>query len=84
MVFPGAGGAPRHPSQLYEAGLEGLLLFLLLLFLHRRSVPRGVVMFSFIAGYGLCRLAVEFSANRMPISVFFRAMSRWGSCCQLR
>lgn len=60
MIFPGAGSAPRHPSQLYEAGLEGLLLFLFLLFLHRRSVPKGVVMFSFIAGYGLCRLVVEF------------------------
>ena len=60
IVFPGAGAVPRHPSQLYEACLEGVLLFLLLMFLHRRHVTKGVVMFSFIAGYGLARLIVEF------------------------
>ena len=59
VVFPGAGSAPRHPSQLYEAGLEGVLLFLLLMFLHRRHVAKGVVMFTFIGGYGLARLIVE-------------------------
>ena len=60
IVFPGGGSAPRHPSQLYEACLEGLLLFLLLMFLHRRRVAKGVVMFMFIGGYGLARLIVEF------------------------
>ncbi len=60
IIFPGAGSDPRHPSQLYEAGLEGALLFLLLMFLHRRHIAKGVVMFTFIAGYGLARLLVEF------------------------
>ncbi len=60
VIFPGAGLLPRHPSQLYEAALEGVLLFSLLLFLHRRKVAKGVVMFCFIGGYGLARLVVEF------------------------
>ena len=60
IVFPGAGTAPRHPSQLYEACLEGLLLFLLLMYLHRRNVTKGTVMFMFIGGYGLARFIVEF------------------------
>ena len=62
MVFPGAGILPRHPSQLYEAALEGVCLFLLLLWathgakLLRR---RGVVSGLFFAGYGLIRVALE-------------------------
>lgn len=60
VIFPGAGSAPRHPSQLYEALLEGLLLFLVLLYLHRRQSVVGVVTFGFVAGYGMARLIVEF------------------------
>jgi phosphatidylglycerol:prolipoprotein diacylglycerol transferase len=60
MVFPGAGPRPRHPSQLYEALLEGLLLFLVLYLLNRRRVPAGVTFFVFFIGYGLFRFLVEF------------------------
>jgi phosphatidylglycerol:prolipoprotein diacylglycerol transferase len=60
IVFPGAGPLPRHPSQLYEACLEGLVLFAVLLFLHWRRVSKGVVMFAFVSGYGLARFIVEF------------------------
>jgi phosphatidylglycerol:prolipoprotein diacylglycerol transferase len=60
IVFPGGGILPRHPSQLYEALLEGVLLFVVLLILHRRRVTTGIVMFSFISGYGLSRFIVEF------------------------
>jgi phosphatidylglycerol:prolipoprotein diacylglycerol transferase len=60
MVFPGAGPLPRHPSQLYEAVLEGPVLWLLLWFLHRRQVPFGVVMMTFFLGYGLIRCFIEF------------------------
>ena len=60
MVFPGAGPEPRHPSQLYQAFLEGLLLFALLYWLHRRGALRGVPFFTFFLGYGLCRFLVEF------------------------
>ncbi len=60
MVFPGAGPTCRHPSQLYEAGLEGLLLFTVLWLLGRTPKPPGTIFWSFITGYGLCRLIVEF------------------------
>jgi phosphatidylglycerol:prolipoprotein diacylglycerol transferase len=60
MVFPGAGPLPRHPSQLYEATLEGPLLFLILYLLNRRKVAEGVPFFCFFIGYGLFRFLVEF------------------------
>lgn len=60
MVFPGGGALPRHPSQLYEATLEGPVLFLLLYLLHRRKVTEGIPFFCFFAGYGLFRFLVEF------------------------
>jgi phosphatidylglycerol:prolipoprotein diacylglycerol transferase len=59
MVFPGAGPLPRHPSQLYEAFLEGLVLFAILYFLHRRKAAWGVPFFSFFLFYGFFRLIVE-------------------------
>jgi phosphatidylglycerol:prolipoprotein diacylglycerol transferase len=60
IVFPGAGPLPRHPSQLYQAALEGLLLFVILMWLHRRQAAAGVPFFTFFLGYGLCRFLVEF------------------------
>lgn len=60
MVFPGAGPLPRHPSQLYEAVLEGPVLFLILYLLHRRNAVAGVPFFSFFLCYGLFRFSVEF------------------------
>ena len=60
MVFPGGGTLPRHPSQLYEAILEGpVTLVLLWLVFRRRSRPGGV-LWSFIGLYGLFRFGVEF------------------------
>ncbi len=63
MVFPGAGPLPRHPSQLYEAGLEGLVLFGLLYGLGRYGgalkTPGRLVALFFI-GYGAARTFVEF------------------------
>lgn len=62
MVFPDAGPLPRHPSQLYEAALEGIGLFLLLRWAtHGRKWlnRRGVVMGLFLAGYGLIRISLE-------------------------
>jgi len=62
VVFtdPAAGGIPRHPSQLYEAALEGLVLSLLLNWLWRRTPRRGIIAGSFLLGYGLFRFGVEF------------------------
>ena len=62
MVFPNAGPLPRHPSQLYEAGLEGLVLFALLAALVRGGALKrpGMVTGAFALGYGIVRLASEF------------------------
>lgn len=62
MVFPRGGPMPRHPSQLYEAGLEGVLLFTLLWLLIRQKrirARRGFVGGAFLIGYALCRMLVE-------------------------
>jgi phosphatidylglycerol:prolipoprotein diacylglycerol transferase len=59
MVFPGGGPACRHPSQLYEAGLEGVLLFTVLWLIGRRPTPPGTIFWSFLTGYGICRIVVE-------------------------
>jgi len=62
MVFPtyAAGGIPRHPSQLYEALLEGVVLFLVLWIFSARLKPRGSVTGLFLMLYGLFRFLVEF------------------------
>ncbi len=60
MVFPEAGAKPRHPSQLYEALLEGLALFLVSLLLLKRRLKDGVVFWAFIGLYGVFRFFIEF------------------------
>lgn len=60
MIFPGAGAHPRHPSQLYEAMVEGPIIFLLLLWLFTRKVENGVIFFSFLIFYGVGRFILEF------------------------
>ena len=60
MVFPGGGPLPRHPSQLYEAFLEGGVMFAVLYTLSRKVQKDGVVFWSFIGLYGLFRFLVEF------------------------
>lgn len=62
VVFPNGGPLPRHPSQLYEACLEGLILFVVLAYLCRRTTALqkpGLIMGIFIAGYGLSRMIIE-------------------------
>jgi phosphatidylglycerol:prolipoprotein diacylglycerol transferase len=62
MIFPQAGDSiPRHPSQLYQAALEGLLLFILLWLYSRRQRPTGVVGAVFLIGYGVFRFLAEFA-----------------------
>ena len=65
VVFPSAeaGPYPRHPSQLYEAGLEGLALFAILWFLFWRTDARykpGMLLGAGLAGYGVARFVIEF------------------------
>jgi len=60
MVFPGAGDLPRHPSQLYEFFLEGLVLFAILIWFSRYKRPVGAVGALFCIGYGGFRFIVEY------------------------
>ena len=68
MVFPGAGPNPRHPSQLYEAALEGIVLFILLyIAVHVGALRRpGLVAGLFAAGYGIARITCEFFREPDP------------------
>jgi len=63
MVFPNGGPEPRHPSQLYEAGLEGIVLFLILFAFLRWTAIRdrpGALSGIFMMGYAVARIFVEF------------------------
>jgi len=90
VVFPNAEcplpwpeACARHPSQLYEAGLEGLLLGLLLLLAIRRGALArpGRVIGLFLAGYGLARLVVE--GFRQADAQFVTALNPWGHVIRL-
>jgi phosphatidylglycerol:prolipoprotein diacylglycerol transferase len=61
MIFPGVDQVPRHPSQLYEFALEGVMLFLILWWFSARPRPLGAVSAAFLIGYGTFRFAVEFT-----------------------
>ncbi len=60
MVFPAAGPDPRHPSQLYQFGMEGLLLFAFLWWYGRRPRALGAVSAWFLIGYGAFRFIAEY------------------------
>jgi len=61
MVFPQAGPEPRHPSQLYQFALEGVLLFVVLWVYTKRRRPMGAASGLFLVGYGVCRFVVEYA-----------------------
>jgi len=62
MVFPQSGTAiARHPSQLYQMALEGLLLFALLWLFARKPRPTGQISGLFLMGYGVLRFLVEYT-----------------------
>ena len=82
MVFPADPlGLARHPSQLYEAALEGLVLFIVLWVYSARPRPTGAVTGLFLAGYGLFRFAVEFF--REPDAELGFIVSDWGTMGQM-
>ena len=60
MVFPNAGSFSRHPSQLYEFFLEGVVLFVILWIFSKKPRPRCAVSGLFLIGYGFFRFCVEF------------------------
>ena len=61
MVFPQADNLPRHPSQLYQFALEGVVLFILLWLYARKPRPVGAVSGLFLIGYGSFRFLAEFA-----------------------
>jgi phosphatidylglycerol:prolipoprotein diacylglycerol transferase len=76
MIFPRGGNIPRHPSQLYEAALEGILLFVILqvaLRVFRAHERPGLVAAIFFLGYGTFRFIVEWF--REPDSQFIGPIS---------
>ncbi|TXJ27804.1 MAG: prolipoprotein diacylglyceryl transferase [Afipia sp.] len=68
MVFPNGGPLPRHPSQLYEAGLEGIVLFIVLALLIRGGALKrpGLIIGAFAALYGVARITSEFFREPDP------------------
>ena len=73
MVFPYADNLPRHPSQLYEFALEGVVLFILLWAFSSKARPVGAVSGLFLIGYGSFRFLAEFTRN--PDDGIFGLMS---------
>jgi phosphatidylglycerol:prolipoprotein diacylglycerol transferase len=61
MVFPSVDNVARHPSQLYEFALEGVVLFVILMALSAKPRPVGAVSALFLIGYGTFRFLVEFT-----------------------
>jgi phosphatidylglycerol:prolipoprotein diacylglycerol transferase len=81
MVFPQAGDIlSRHPSQLYQALGEGLLLFVILWLYARKARPVGAVSGAFLAGYGAFRFLAEYfrepDAGILGLS-YFISMGQW-------
>ncbi|PSB92244.1 prolipoprotein diacylglyceryl transferase [Candidatus Pandoraea novymonadis] len=73
-------GLPRHPSQLYEVALEGIVLFLILWFFALYRRPVGAVSGLFLMGYGTFRLLVEFTRepdNFLGLLLFGLSMGQW-------
>ena len=60
MVFPHADAQPRHPSQLYEFGLEGIVLFIVIWWYASKRRPSGCVSAVFLIGYSISRFMIEF------------------------
>lgn len=80
MIFPAAGPLPRHPSQLYQALLEGLVLFIVLALYSRKPRPVGAIGGLFLIGYGLARFVVEYARepdSHLGLLTFGWSMGQW-------
>ncbi len=80
MIFPAVDKLPRHPSQLYEFALEGVLLFALLWLYARKQRHLGAVSGLFLAGYGSVRFLVEFTRepdNFLGLLSLGMSMGQW-------
>ncbi len=84
MIFPAGGPIPRHPSQIYEAFGEGLVLFLIMWKVRNKSWPSGYKFALFLVSYGIIRFFIEFF--REPdkgVSLAFGWMTRGQVFCLL-
>ena len=82
MVFPAGGPVPRHPSQLYEAALEGIVLFLILWRLKDLKLPSGAMVCLFLGGYGIFRFVAELFRQPDPhIGLFWGILSMGQILC---
>ena len=81
MVFPNGGSLARHPSQIYEAGLEGLALFIILWLYSVKYKPVGAITGLFLLGYGYFRFCVEFV--RIPDPLYSYLAFNWLTMGQL-
>jgi phosphatidylglycerol:prolipoprotein diacylglycerol transferase len=80
MVFRGAGPLPRHPSQLYQFALEGVLLFFILWLYSAKPRPAGAVSAMFLIGYGVLRFSAEFFREPddfLGLLAFNLSMGQW-------
>ena len=66
MIYPDGGPIPRHPTQLYEALVEGALLFFILWYLHKRPFKDGMMVVFFLFFYGVFRFIIEFFKEPDP------------------
>lgn len=83
MVFPNGGPDPRHPSQLYEAFLEGIVLFIILHFVSMKRWRRYEVSGLFALGYGVFRFMVEFVRQPDPLPHLQGGVFEWVTMGQL-
>ncbi len=80
MIFPGVDNVPRHPSQLYEFALEGVVLFVILWFYSAKPRPLGAVSGLFLLCYGVFRFLVEFTREPdafLGLLAFGLSMGQW-------
>jgi phosphatidylglycerol:prolipoprotein diacylglycerol transferase len=80
MLFRGAGPLPRHPSQLYQFALEGVLLFAILWVYSAKPRPTGAVSGAFLLGYGVFRFGVEYFREPddfLGLLAFNLSMGQW-------
>ena len=81
IIFPEGGFVPRHPSQLYEAILEGPVLFMILYFVSKKPSffqRQGYISGIFLIGYAIFRFSVEFFRSPDPHLGFFFQNFTWG------
>lgn len=86
MIFPNGGPQPRHPSQIYEALLEGLVLFLAMYSLSRNEQLRarpGFLTGAFLAGYAVARIICEFFRQPDPFLGYLWAGATMGQLLSL-